>query len=180
MDPDQPQRLQATITFVVDFDATPTTGSADPVALAKSCRLELGRDPFVYFSPAELRSGHSQDPTVHIERHVEVEAAPVDELAPEQIGMRIAPRRPGGWAGYELATFLDKWVKFDTVDRGQMVAKVASIGGWSAEVAIARAQHQLGHGPAVSLWVPALARFVWANPDSLAIIPAPAVVDPRR
>jgi hypothetical protein len=170
MDPGQPRRLRARITFVVEFDANPDIDPDDPVELAKACRADLNREPFAYWSAAELTAGRSPDGTLQVEREVEVEPVPTDELPPEQVGMRLAPRRPQGWASWELAKFLDKEVRFDTVDGQQLTAKVASIGGWSQEVAIARAEHQLGHGPAVSLWVPALKRFVWANPDSLTIL----------
>jgi hypothetical protein len=172
MDPRPSRRLRATLTFVVEFDAAPdpATGTDDPVELARSCRQDFDREPFAYWSPAELSAGHSSDPTLRVEREVEVEPVPVEELAPEQVGMRLAPRRAQGWPASELASFLGKNVRFDTADGRQLTAKVASVGEWSAEVAMARAEHQLGPGPAVSIWVPALNRFVWANPESLTIL----------
>jgi hypothetical protein len=165
------RRLRATITFEVDLHLDPgEEGPDSPVELAQRCKRELFGNPFAYWSAEELRGDQLPTSVVRVERHVEVEAAPVDELSPDQVGMRLAPRRPEGWTALQLAEFLDRrWVWFATLDGRQVTAEVASIGAWSAEVASEREQHPLGYGAYVSLWVPELRRFCWANPESLIL-----------
>jgi hypothetical protein len=147
------RRLRATITST----STSTLASRTPTARLRwpaAARRELFANPFAYWSAQELRGDRTPPDVVRVDRHVEVEAAPVDELAPEQVGMRLAPRRPAGWSELELAGFLGKRVWFATLDGRQVTAEVASVGAWSVEVAATREQHPLGYGAYVNLWVP--------------------------
>jgi hypothetical protein len=169
------RRLRAIITFEVDFmvevDGGSSGSSGDPVDLARRYRRELFRHPFAYWSAEQLCGERPATDVVEVDRHVEVEAAPVGELHPEQVGMRLWPRRPEGWAEWDLCDrFLNRQVQFTTVDGRLVSAMVASIGGWSVEVASARAEHPPGYGPFVSLWVPELGQFTWANPESLTVV----------
>jgi hypothetical protein len=167
------RQLRATIAFEVDFnvEVDPDGGSDDPLELARRYRRELFRRPFAYWSPAQLCGERPPADVVAVDRHVEVQAAPVEELHPGQVGMRLRPRRPQGWAEWELChRFLGRQVQFATVDGRLISAMVASTGGWSDEVASARAEHPPGYGPFVNLWVPELGRFTWANPESLTLV----------
>jgi hypothetical protein len=169
------RRLRATITFEVHFnvevDGDNGGDTDDPLGLASRYRQELYRQPFAYWSADQLCGDRPASGVVEVDRHVQVEAAPVDELHPEQVGMRLRPRRPEGWAEWELCDrFLGKQVQFSTVDGRLVPAMVASLGGWSAEVASARADHPPGYGAFVSLWVPELGGFTWANPESLTVV----------
>jgi hypothetical protein len=99
-----------------------------------------------------------------------VAPVPVNELHPDQVGMRLAPRSPHAWSASELTgQFLDRCVYFLTWDGQRVEAEVAGFGALSDELYLAWAAHAPGPGPTISLWIPALQAYCWANPESLTV-----------
>jgi hypothetical protein len=105
-----------------------------------------------------------------VERSVDVATVPVDELHPDRVGMRPAPRGPHDQSRVELVgQFLNRRVYFLTWDGQRVEAEVAGFGALSDELYLARAAHAPGPGPTISLWIPALDAYCWANPESLTV-----------
>ena len=133
-------------------------------------RSHLRGDPQVPWPGAPLLHPQELPGAVAVERSVDVVPVPVQELHPDQVGMRLAPRGPRGWAQSELVgEFLDRRVYFLTLAGQRVEAEVAGFGAWSDEAYLARATHAPGHGPSVRLWIPALEAYCWANPESLTV-----------
>jgi hypothetical protein len=178
-----PRRLQATITVTVVWDAQALEDERSPVAVAEAYRRALQRsnlrgDRQVTWPGAPLLEPLDLPDAVAVERSVQVAVVPVQELHPDQVGMRLAPRGPHAWSASELAgEFLDRRVYFLTWEGERVEAEVAGFGALSDELYLARAAHAPGPGPAVSLWVPALDAFCWANPESLTVC-GPLTEDP--
>lgn len=133
-------------------------------------RSNLRGDPQVPWPGAPFLAPQDLLGAAAVERSVNVGPVPVDELHPDQVGMRLAPRGPRGWSEPELVgEFLDRRVYFLTLDGQRIEAEVAGFGAWSDEAYLARATHAPGHGPSVRLWIPAWDADCWANPESLTV-----------
>ena len=169
------RRLQATITVTVVWDAAPLDQEASPVAMAHAYRRALQRsnlrgDPQVPWPGTPLLEPQDLPGAAAVERSVNVGPVPVDELHPDQVGMRLAPRGRRGWSEPELVgEFLDRRVFFLTLDGQRVEAEVAGFGAWSSEAYLARATHAPGCGPSVRLWIPARDAYCWGNPESLTV-----------
>jgi hypothetical protein len=141
---------------------TPTDGRCSGATCAVT-RRSPGR-VLPYWSPQDLPGAAA------VERSVNVAPVPVEELHPDQVGMRLAPRRPHDWSQVELdGRFLDRRVYFLTWDGQRVEAEIVGFGALSDELYLARAVHAPGPGPSVSLWIPAWDAYCWANPESLIV-----------
>jgi hypothetical protein len=160
----------------VEWDATPLDQQDSPVAMAHAYRKALQRsnlrgDPQVAWPGTPLLEPQDLPGAAAVERSVNVAPVPVDELHPDQVGMRLAPRRPRNWSHVELVgQFLDRRVYFLTWDGQRVEAEVLGFEALSDELYLARAAHAPGPGPTVSLWIPALQACCWANPESLTVL----------
>ena len=169
------RRLQATITVTVVWDAPPLDHEDSPVAMARAYRQALQRshlrgDPQPAWPGAPLLGPLDLPGAAAVERSVDVAAIPVDELHPDQVGIRLAPRGPRDWYRWELVgQFLNRRVYFLTLAGQRVEAEVAGFGACSDEVYLDRADHAPGPGSMVSLWVPAWQAYCWANPESLTV-----------
>lgn len=169
------RRLQATITVTVTWDASPLDQEDSPVAMAQAYRRALQRshlrgDPQPPWPGAPLLEPQDLPGAAAVERSVQVAAVPVNELHPDQVGMRLAPRGPHDWSHQELVgQFLNHRVYFRTWDGQRVEAEVASFEALSDELYVARAAHAPGPGSTVSLWIPDLDAYCWANPESLTV-----------
>jgi hypothetical protein len=169
------RRLQATITVSLAWDASPLDQEDSPVAMAQAYRRALQRSHL----RGDLQPGWPGAPLLEpqdlpgaaaVERSVDVVAVPVSELHPDQVRMRLAPRGLHDWSRQELVgQFLNRRVYFRTWDGQRVEAEVAGFGALSDELYLARAVHAPGPGPAVSLWIPDLDAYCWANPESLTV-----------
>jgi hypothetical protein len=169
------RRLQATITVTVAWDAPPLDHQDSPVAMAQAYRQALQRshlrgDPQVAWPGAPLLEPQDLPGAAAVARSVDVAAVPVNELHPDQVRMRLAPRGLRDWSHLELVgQFLNRRVYFRTWDGQRVEAEVAGFGALSDELYLARAAHAPGPGPTVSLWIPDLDAYCWANPESLTV-----------
>jgi hypothetical protein len=133
-------------------------------------RSSLRGDRQVIWPGAPLLEPLDLPDAIAVERSVQVAAVPINELHPDQVGMRLALRAPHGWSRMDLAgQFLDRRVYFLTWDGQRVEAEVAGFGALSDESYLARAAHAPGPGPTVSLWIPAMDAYCWANPESLTV-----------
>lgn len=143
-------------------------------------RTSLRGDPQVTWPGAPLLELQALAGAAAVERSVNVAAVPVDELHPDQVGMRLAPRGPRDWSELELmGEFFSRRVYFLTWDSQRVEAEVAGFGALSDELYLARAAHAPGPGPTVSLWIPDLDAYCWANPESLTVCGTLSEVPPR-
>lgn len=169
------RRLRATIVVTVEWDAAPLDQEDSPVAMAHAYRRALQRsnlrgEPQVPWPGAPLLERQELPGAAGVERSVDVAAVPVEELHPDQVGMRLAPRDPHDWSQVELdGRFFNRRVYYFTWDGQRVEAEVIGFGALSDELYLARAAHAPGPGPSVSLWIPALEAFCWANPESLTV-----------
>jgi hypothetical protein len=169
------RRLQATITVTVAWDASPLDHQDSPVAMAQAYRRALQRanlrgDLPVAWPGAPLLEPQDLPGPAAVERSVQVAAVSVDELHPDQVRMRLAPRGPCDWSRVELVgQFLNRRVYFRTRDGQRVEAEVAGFGALSDEVYLDRAAHAPGPDSTVSLWVPTWEAYCWANPESLTV-----------
>jgi hypothetical protein len=169
------RRLQATITVTVEWDASPLDQEDSPVAMAQAYRRALQRsnlrgDPQVAWPGSPLLETLDLPGAATTERSVNVVPVPVEELHPDQVRMRLAPRGPHDWSQEVLVgQFLNRRVYFLTWDGQRVEAEVVGFEALSDELYLARAAHAPGPGPTVSLWVPALDAYCWANPESLTV-----------
>jgi hypothetical protein len=169
------RRLQATITITVAWDAPPLDQEDSPLAMARTYRNALQRshlrgDPQPAWPGAPTLEPLDLPGAAAVERSVDVAAVPVNELHPDQVRMRLAPRGPHDRSHLELVgQFLNRRVYFLTWDGQRVEAEVAGFGAWSDEAYLDRAGHAPGPGSTVSLWIPALEAFCWANPESLTV-----------
>jgi hypothetical protein len=169
------RRLRATIVVTMEWDAASLDQEDSPVAMADAYRRALQRsnlrgDPQVPWPGTPLLEPLDLPGAAAVERSVNVSPVPVQELHPDEVGMRLAPRGPHDWSRDEfVGRFDNRRVYFLTLDGQRVEAEVVGFGALSDEIYRARAAHAPGPGSAVSLWVPAWDAYCWANPESLTV-----------
>jgi hypothetical protein len=107
-----------------------------PVAMAHAYRRVLQRsnlrgDPQVAWPGAPLLERQDLPGAAAVERSVDIAAVPVEEVHPDQIRMRLAPRDPHDWSQVELdGRFFNRRVYFLTWDGHRVEAEVARFRGF--------------------------------------------------